>query len=317
MKAHRTALILSFVLFLPVSQDWTVTAQPSLDPYLVVLGISQDGGTPQAGARDHPGWDDPSLRTLAACLGLIDPVTSQRWLFEATPDLRPQLHRLDQQHPVDATPGISGIFLTHAHIGHYTGLMFLGHESMGASQVPVYAMPRMRAFLENNGPWDQLVRYRNIALHDIEAGSATALNERISVTPILVPHRQEYSEVVGFRIDGPNRSALFIPDIDSWEEWDEQGMRIEAILESVDVAYLDATFYADGEIPGRDMSGFPHPFIVHTMKRLEALSLEDRGKVRFIHLNHTNPAQRLQSEARREIEQNGFRVAEEGEVVGL
>jgi pyrroloquinoline quinone biosynthesis protein B len=188
--------------------------------------------------------------------------------------------------------------------------MFLGHESMGASGVPVYAMPRMGAFLARNGPWSQLVAYENIELRVLAAGEAVPLNERLTVTPFLVPHRQEFSEVVGYRIDGPRRSALFIPDIDGWEEWDEAGTRVEDMLADVDVAFLDATFYADGEIPGRDMSGFPHPFITHSMERFGPLPAEVRGRVRFIHLNHTNPALRSGSEARRAVEAAGFHVAE-------
>ena len=291
-------------------------AQPA-DPYLIVLGIAQDGGVPQAGTKVHPGWDDPTQKHLVVSLALIDPATSQRWLFEATPDFREQLYRLDTVFPVDEKPGLSGIFLTHAHMGHYTGMMYLGHESMGAQGVPVYAMPRMHDYLSTNGPWNQLVRYNNIALQPLSDGVPVRLTDRLSVTALLVPHRQEYSEVVGFRIDGPNRSVLFIPDIDSWEDWDAEGTRIEDQIAEVDVAYLDATFYANGEIPGRDMSGFPHPFITHSMERFAPLPEAERAKVRFIHLNHTNPALHPDSEARRTIEQNGFRVAKALERVDL
>lgn len=282
----------------------------SSDPFVVVLGVAQDGGVPQAGSPGHPGWSDPGRRRLVVSLGLVDPATSERWMFEATPDFRRQLQRLDAVHPVEDRPGLSGIFLTHAHIGHYTGLMFLGHESMGASGVPVYAMPRMGEFLAGNGPWSQLVAYENIALRPLVAGVPVRLNDRLTVTPFLVPHRQEFSEVVGFRIDGPRRSALFIPDIDGWEEWDAEGTRIEDMLADVDIAFLDATFYAEGEIPGRDMSGFPHPFITHSMERFGPLPSAVRGRVRFIHLNHTNPALWAESEARRSIEAAGFHVAE-------
>jgi pyrroloquinoline quinone biosynthesis protein B len=238
-------------------------------------------------------------------------------MIDCTPDFPVQLHALGEVAPADGKPGLSGIFLTHAHIGHYTGLIHLGLEVMGASGVHVYAMPRMTAFLRQNGPWDQLVRYQNIELQPLTAGSAVKLNDSLSIEPFLVPHRQEYSEVVGYRIAGPNRSVLFIPDIDSWEEWAEQGSRIEDIIPTVDVAYLDATFFSDGEIPGRDMSGFPHPFITHTMEKLAHLPLRERAKVRFIHLNHTNPALNADGDARRTIRERGFRVAEEMERVGL
>ncbi|MFQ5568455.1 MAG: MBL fold metallo-hydrolase [Rhodothermales bacterium] len=310
MPLLPTGLALLFLLCaLPV----TGARAQSEAPFLVVLGIGQDGGVPQAGTKAHRGWDDPAFKRLVVSLGVVDPVTGQRWLFEATPDLREQLHRLDTVFPVEAKPGLAGIFLTHAHMGHYTGLMYLGHESMGTQGVPVYAMPRMHAYLSTNGPWDQLIRYRNITLQPLADGTPVRLNDRLTVTPFLVPHRQEYTEVVGYRIDGPTRSVLFIPDIDSWEEWDAQGTRIEALIARVDVAYLDASFYANGEIPGRDMSGFPHPFITHSMERFAPLPPAERAKVRFIHLNHTNPALWPGSEARRTIEQNGYRVAEEME----
>jgi len=183
--------------------------------------------------------------------------------------------------------------------------------------VPVFAMPKMFEYLRANGPWQQLVRYNNIALRKLKDGAQVKLNARLNVIPFLVPHRQEYSEVVGYRIEGPNRSVLFIPDIDSWEEWDDWGIRIEEMIAKVDVAYLDATFFRNGEIPGRDMSEFPHPFISHSMERFASLPLKERQKVRFIHLNHTNPALNPGSKARLEIEKNGFLVADEGERIEL
>ncbi len=293
-----------------------VSEVPEDQPFVVVLGVAQDAGIPQAGAYSHPGWEDEALRRRVVCLGLVDPRSGKRWMFEATPDFRGQLHDLHQLAPRERTVP-DGIFLTHAHIGHYTGLMFLGHESIGADGVAVYAMPKMHDFLSTNGPWDQLVRYGNVDLHALAADRAEELGEDLSVTAFLVPHRQEYSEVVGYRIDGPDQSALFIPDIDSWEEWDDLGTRIEDMIASVDFAYLDATFYANGEIPGRDMSGFPHPFIRHSMERFADLPESEKAKVRFIHLNHTNPAQYADSEARAAILAAGFRVAEQGEIVEL
>jgi len=311
----KSVVTMPAALFLLAWPSAATAQTPS--PYLVVLGIAQDGGVPQAGSNEHPAWENSDLGHLVVSLGLVDPATGGRWLFEATPDFREQLHLFDEIAPVDDLPGLDGIFLTHAHIGHYTGLMFLGHESLGATGVPVYAMSDMADFLATNGPWSQLVKYENIALKQLEDGVPVALGSELAVTPFLVPHRQEYAEVVGFRIDGPNRSLLFIPDIDSWEEWDEAGTRIESAIASVDVAYLDGSFFANGEIPGRDMTGFPHPFITHSMQRFAGLPPAEKAKVRFIHLNHTNPALLDDGEARRLIEQNGFRIAAEGEKVEL
>lgn len=299
-------------------------------PRVVVLGIAQDGGVPQAGSFADRRWGEANGQRMVACLGLIEPRTDRVWMFDATPDFRRQLYDLHaeargtawewpagtRQGEARPTP-LDGVFLTHAHIGHYTGLMFLGHESMGADGVPVYAMPRMRGFLEHNGPWDQLVRYENIKLRTLKAGEGVALGEGLTVTPILVPHRQEYSEVVGYRIDGPTRSVLYIPDIDSWEEWDTMGTRIEDMIAHVDTAYIDGTFFANGEIPGRDMRGFPHPFISHSMERFAALPDAERAKVRFLHLNHTNPALHPNGPAQAIIRRAGMRVAVEGETEPL
>ncbi|PWE16963.1 pyrroloquinoline quinone biosynthesis protein PqqB [Marinicauda salina] len=283
-----------------------------------VLGIGQDGGAPQLGAFDDPAWDDPEARLYATSLGLVDHRTGERWLFEATPDMRPQVHALTVAAGArDDAPLLDGIFLTHAHIGHYAGLVFLGHESLGASGIVVHAMPRMAGFLRDNGPWSQLVAYGNIALSELAPGAAVDLGDEVSVTPFLVPHRQEFSEVVGYRIEGPEASALFLPDIDSWEDWDAMGVRIEDAIAEVDIAFLDATFFADGEIPGRDMSGFPHPFIRHSMDRFADLAAAERAKVRFIHLNHTNPARDPDGDAAQEIRARGFGLARRGETICL
>ncbi len=275
-------------------------------PYVIVLGIAQDGGAPQAGCTKAC-CVERSDRQHVACLGIVDPASGERWLIDATPDLPAQIDMLDE-------PVLSGILLTHAHIGHYTGLMHLGHEVMGADRMPVYAMPRMIEFLSSNGPWDQLVKLGNIELRPLTADNPVALNDRITVTPFLVPHRDEYSEAVGFRVDGPERSVLYIPDIDKWQRWDRS---IEDLVADVDVAFLDGTFYADGELPGRDMSGIAHPFIAQSIERFGDRSAADCDKIRFIHLNHTNPALRPDGETRKAIESAGFHVAREREQFGL
>ncbi len=291
-------------------------ARPADAPYVVVLGIGQDGGYPQAGTKPGDAWA-PERRRHATSIAVVDPRAGERWLFEATPDFRDQLHALDRVAPVEGVPGLAGVLLTHAHVGHYAGLIHLGHEVIAARAVPVHAMPRMREFLSAHGPWDQLVRFGNIELRTLDDGVGIALNDRIRVTPFRVPHRDEYSETVGFRIQGPRRTVVFLPDIDKWERWDGLGTRIETVVAASDVAYLDGTFYADGEIPGRDMAAIPHPFIVETMARFRTAPAAERAKIRFIHLNRTNPALFADSDARRAIERAGFRVAEPLEIVPL
>jgi len=237
------------------------TPAPAAPPFAVVLGIAQDGGYPQAGTKESAAWNDPAQRRLVASLAVVDPQSGERWLVDCTPDFPQQLHRLDEIAPAEGTPGLAGILLTHAHVGHYAGLIHLGREAMAAKEVPVYAMPRMADFLRKNGPWELLVRLRNVVIAPLAAGVPVRLGARLTATPLLVPHRDEYSETVAFRIAGPTRKLLWLPDIDKWEKWDEQGTKLEDVLASVDVAYLDGTFFADGEVPGRPMAEIPHPFV--------------------------------------------------------
>lgn len=299
-----------------VNSSTPATAIPS-GPYLIVLGIAQDAGYPQAACRKdccNAVWQGTERPQKVSCLGLVDPASQQVWLLDATPDFREQWQILSTEIPDVVIPQPSGVFLTHAHLGHYTGLLQLGREVMGAQSVPVYTMPRLDTFLRTNGPWSQLVNLENIDLHPLKADSAISLNDRIKVTPIQVPHRDEYSETVGFRVEGPSKSLLFIPDIDKWERWNRSLAEEIAV---VDIAFLDATFFADGELPSRDMSKIPHPFVSETMDLLAELPLEERQKVHFIHLNHTNPLLQTESPARQEVAERGFRIAFEGQRVGL
>ena len=286
---------------------------PTDRPFLMILGVAQDAGYPQAGQSQEWKQLKSGERTLglATSLGIIDPVSNQRWLFEATPHFNRQLNLMDEISKTTHYP-YDGIFLTHAHIGHYTGLIHLGREVMGAQNIPVYAMPGMRYFLTNNGPWSQLVSLKNIDLKPLANKAPAQLNERISVMPIQVPHRDEFSETVGFVIHVLDKKLLFIPDIDKWEKWNES---ILDWIKKVDIALLDATFYSNGEIPGRDMSEIPHPFVEESMTLFANLSPEDKAKVHFIHFNHTNPLLMSESAETRLVQEAGFKVAKQGQIL--
>ena len=279
--------------------------------FIQVLGVAQDAGHPQANCyQPHcmRAWDDPALRRMATSIAVVDQRVRRKYLFEATPDMRAQLYDLHRSAP-DGDYELAGVFLTHAHIGHYTGLMHFGHEAAGARGIPVYAMPRMHEFLASNGPWDQLVKFDNIELRRLAHAAPVRLGDRLVVTPFRVPHRDEYSETVGYRIDGPEKSAVFIPDIDKWALWDTD---IREVVRSVDYALLDATFFRDGELPGRDMSKVRHPFVSESMALFESFSDEDKARVIFIHMNHTNPLLRDGSPEQAEVERRGFRFARAG-----
>lgn len=307
MSVKRLGQIFVIIIFLIASFE--ITADKSA-PYLYILGVAQDAGYPQTGCYEThcmPGWENSDLRRSPVSLGLIDPSANKKYLFEATPDFPAQFYMLEREAP-SGRYELAGIFLTHAHIGHYTGLMFLGHEAMGASGVPVYAMPRMTRYLEENGPWSQLVSYKNIELSPLKSDQAVSFDS-LRVTAFLVPHRDEYSETVGYRIDGPNKSAIFIPDINKWSEWQTD---LAELIKTVDYALIDASFFADGELPGRDMSQIPHPFVTESMELLGGLAAGERKKVWFIHMNHTNPLLNPESKESKSVKSEGFNIAVEG-----
>jgi pyrroloquinoline quinone biosynthesis protein B len=289
----------------------SLSRTPAQNPYVVVLGIGQDAGVPQMGC-DSPfcreAWKNAKLRQMVSSIALVDPKTKERWIFDATPDL-PEQFRFLQAMTGDFSGNLSGIFLTHAHIGHYTGLIYLGRESMNAKDIKVYAMPRMTEMLETNAPWSQLAALKNILLQPIQDTRVIRIGADLSVEPFLVPHRDEFSETVGFRIMTGGKSLVFIPDIDKWEKWSQ---RLEDVVRRNDYVLIDGTFYADGEI-NRPMSEVPHPFVSETAELLKALPRREKNKVYFIHFNHSNPLVQGDKRKTRELKTKGFNITFKGQ----
>jgi pyrroloquinoline quinone biosynthesis protein B len=300
------------IVILTLTACFALRAQ---SPYVVVLGIGQDAGVPQMGC-DSPfcrkAWKNAKLRQMVSSIALVDPAKKERWIFDATPDL-PEQFQLLKEITNDYSNNISGIFLTHAHIGHYTGLMYLGRESMNSKDVRVYAMPRMKQMLETNAPWSQLVGIKNISLQLIENKRQIKLSEDLKVEPFLVPHRDEFSETVGFKISSNNKSLVFIPDIDKWQKWSE---RLEDVIKASDYVLIDGTFYADGEI-NRPISEVPHPFVSETTELLKNLPLSEKNKVYFIHFNHSNPLVQDNRQKIKELKTKGFNVTFQGQKLDL
>jgi len=125
----------------------------------------------------------------------------------------------------------------------------------------------------------------------------------------LVPHRDEFSETVGYRIVSNDKSLVYIPDIDKWGKWDQD---IFKVVLHTDYALLDGTFYSSNEIPHREMSEIPHPFIIETMDLFENMNTRNREKIFFIHFNHSNPAISHSSSVSNLIRSRRFNVAKEG-----
>ena len=284
-------------------------AQSQLDYNIKVLGVAQDGGVPHLGCSKTC-CSTSSVTRYVSSIMVLNQESKTSYIFDASPDLAKQLSFMKDK----ISENLKGIFLTHAHIGHYSGLMYLGRESFNSKNIPVYAMPRMKKFLETNGPWDQLVSLNNIKINSIINEREIVVEKELIVKPIEVPHRDEYSETVGYLIKGPNKSAIYIPDIDKWYKWDKS---IVDLISSVDYAFIDATFYDEKEINYRDISEIPHPFVIESMKLFEGVSKEEKSKIYFIHLNHTNPLLDSNSSEYKDLISKGYNVAQEGLVLKL
>lgn len=311
MKYFWILFFLLIVISCKKNNDKEIHSTITLNQYITVLGTAQDGGYPHIGCQKKCCADvyhGKSKRKSVVSLGLIDKENRQKWLFDATPDMHTQLATLEQHHLKKETL-IDGVFLTHAHIGHYTGLMYFGREAFGKKDIPVFTMPKMKNYLENNGPWSQLISLQNIVLKNLQHDATVVLNNKLKVTPFLVPHRDEFSETVGYTIKGTTKTALYIPDIDKWKKWNKN---IIDEVKRVDYAFLDATFLNQKEVK-RAITEVPHPFIEETVSLFKHESLATKNKIIFIHFNHTNPALQENSKERNAIEKLGFRFASEGD----
>ena len=294
--------VLSFLLFFFALFTYSQTSESD---YIQVLGIVQDAGYPHIGCEKDCCKAVSPGDYFVSCLGLVDKTNNKRYLFDATPDIHNQLNLLEKFSDANL---VDGIFLTHAHIGHYTGLMYLGREGLGGKNIMVYALKRMSKFLTKNGPWDQLVKLNNISIQTISNKEFVKLSENIFVIPIRVPHRDEYSETVGYKIIGKSKKILFIPDIDKWDEWKKS---IIEEVKLVDYAFIDGTFYNGTEL-NRDMREIPHPSIEETLQLFSNQPVAERNKIYFIHINHTNPILTNKNGIRDLVEGLGFNIAQRG-----
>jgi len=268
----------------------------------IVLGTAQDGGIPQIGcdcrrcdaARRHE-----TKRRWVTSLAVIDRSVGSWWLVDATPDIERQVGWMTTSEP---SVSLAGILLTHAHIGHYLGLAFLGREAWNVHDVPVVCTGRMAVFLENHQPWRQLIERSNIRPVRVIPNTAFRLSSRLEATPIAVPHRDELSDTVAWSFAGPTKRLVYCPDIDRWD-----GAILEAV-DDADVALLDGTFDSAGELPERDRSSIPHPCVEDSARTFA----NARTQIVFTHLNHSNPL--VDDVARiRRLQAQGFAVARRGD----
>jgi pyrroloquinoline quinone biosynthesis protein B len=294
----------------------------------VILGNMQDAGLPHAGctcARCTAAFDDPSRVQYAACLAIVDKRNAELrgedaeghkgkasvYLIDATPDIKFQLNLLAGvlgAHPQRANRlrQPDGIFLTHAHMGHIGGLPQLSKEAMFVNNLPIYATPALCNLLQGTRLWSPLVQ--ELDFRPMPGGSTVDLGDGLMITAVPVPHRDEWGVgTVAFHIQGPDKSLLYLPDIDAWEQWPEA----EATLSRKDVALVDASFYSRDELGGR--APVAHPPVTDTITQFGHLA----SRLVLTHLNHTNAVLDVGSLAETAVRRAGFRIAQTGQMFVL
>jgi pyrroloquinoline quinone biosynthesis protein B len=276
-------------------------------PFAVILGTAQDGGYPHIGcdcAACRSAVADPTLARRVACLGLVtrDGVA----LVDATPDLPAQLRALAHAagRPVSDPP--RAILLTHLHAGHVLGLALLGREGWAGTRIPVWATEASLGALERNEPFARLFAEGHLVPRVLHLGWDAALDD-VVIQPVPVPHRSELGDTVAYRIEGPERSVLYAPDLDALTP------EVVAHVRAADIALLDGTFFRRTELSRDDANLVRHPPIADTMTVASRLGT----CIVFTHLNHTNPAIDPESRERQALEALGMRVASEGDTFEL
>lgn len=240
---------------------------------------------------------------LVASLAIVCP-DGTIVLVDATPDVREQMRALDRWRMGRRSRNVvDHIVLTHAHIGHYAGLVQFGKEAHNASGVRTWVTPSMAEFLSTNQPWQALVDGGQLVLEITAPGDTFEPAPGVSMRLLSVPHRDEFSDTVAVSVNG---DVLYVPDIDSWEKWEAAEFEVDHHR----VSLLDASFFAPDELPDRDMRGFPHPLVPDTIERFRHLAAHRR--ILLTHLNHSNPASDPESAEAAFVRSAGFEVATDG-----
>lgn len=264
-----------------------------------VLGTAQDGGSPQLG-----GVSARSRRLVASIAVVGD--GGEALLIDVTPDVRRQatlLAELNAYVRPDSGNVVDHLALTHAHMGHYAGLVHFGTEAHNSDGVKCWMTQSMADYLLSNQPWRALFDNGNLVA---EVADHFEPFDGVSVRMVSVPHRPDFTDAVGYSI---NEEVLYIPDIDGWDVWADA----EAEISGHRVALVDATFFSADEIPRRDLAQIPHPLVADTIERFGHLDT----RIVLTHLNHSNPIADLESPQAAAVLDAGAEVAYDGMEIRL
>ena len=224
---------------------------------VTLLGIAQDGGRPQPLCQKqccaNVGLDE---RAFPTSMG-IKFEDSSTHLFDATRNLGDQLNIWQENLP-------SHVWLTHAHFGHVDGLGLFGRETIGAKGIILHVSKQMQELIQATPQWAIMLEQGVFTLEVFATGEEISV-ESETIIPLLVPHRDELSDMHAFIIRGKEKSLLYLPDHDTWEEtlslygcklireWFEKF--------NIDTAFIDGTFWSQHELSGRSQEEVPHPLL--------------------------------------------------------
>jgi pyrroloquinoline quinone biosynthesis protein B len=268
----------------------------------IILGSGQDGGAPQVGLSSSL-----SAPRTASCVAVIGPQGAVV-LLDVTPDLRLQSQALlaSDRYPQARETFIDGVFITHAHMGHYAGLLQFGKEAAASDHLPLFGTERFLGYIGSNEPWAALLRDGHLEPIAIDDSTAT-IDVDVAIEAIPVPHRDEFSDTVAFSVSVKGHPCLlYLPDIDAWDQWDAANDEISRH----DIALVDATFSSADELPGRDMASIGHPTVPTTIDRFADLTAETH--IILSHINHSNPLGHEHSDITQQAIDAGFTIAYDG-----
>ena len=278
---------------------------------VVLLGVAQDGGRPQ------PGCAKPCCIGLSSndisyptSLGVIE--SDQIHLIDVTRHLANQLQYLGNRIP-------NYVWLTHAHFGHVDGLGLFGRETMNAKGIPLYASKKMQQLITDTPQWRIMVEQGVFVPREMSNNNKVEFGE-LTIEPILVPHRDELSDMHAFVISSSQNKLLYLPDHDTWEEtlsmYNCHDIRQWLKELAIDIALIDGTFWSEDELQSRNQEKVPHPPIKQT---IEMLGYKQQGdpEIYFIHLNHTNPVYDQWSEQHAQVIEMGWKIGKQGMKINL
>ncbi|MDY6770219.1 MAG: MBL fold metallo-hydrolase [Candidatus Nanohaloarchaea archaeon] len=262
-----------------------------------ILGSAQDGGVPHLGCSCDAcsrARDDPSLQRSAASLRVFDADRDVNYIFDVSPDIR---HHVGDEF-------IDGVFLSHAHLGHITGLLYFGKEAFNADEVPLYCSETVAEFLRETSPYRTLIDRENIILNEFGGSPVSVMGMR--VRPVPVENRGYLTtDTHAFTIETGDTRLFYMTDIDRWTE------DAVAAVEDADIAVVDGCFWSSDEIDRYE--NVPHPPVEETLEELGHVDTD----VYLTHMNHTNPVLLPDADERQQVEDAGFTVADDGMEIQL